>query len=403
VSETFLSSYLKHTSIYESPTAFWKWSAYVTIAATLRDSCYLPQGDGRLYPNIFVLLLAESGGHRKGKPVELSETLINKIGRIKVISGRASAQAVLDELGRSETDKDTGKIQKSSAAIMYAPELSAGIVNDPDGLKILTDIYDFKLNPYRNRLRTGPCFNLDKIVFNMFTASNEAMLKDFFNYATIKGGYLARTFLILPDEFRESNALMDIDEPALKQSFANVLSKLLQVGELHGEFRIETDAKEEYKNWYGPFRKSYATMREETGVVGRIHTSALKLALILAANNCRLNVQKQDVEEAINECVSLLRNYSVFTMSNSKTEQSQMGGLIITELLSAPTHQMDRKDIIRNLWQQGLDVETLDKISITLEQAGLIKQIVTGNKMVLSLTPSCLAQLNGAAVKGPPK
>ena len=97
---TFISSYLEHTKIYESPGSFWRWSAYASIAALLRDNCYLKQGDRLLFANIYVLFLAESGT-RKGPPIDLSETLLSKLAITKIISGRASVQAILDELSRA--------------------------------------------------------------------------------------------------------------------------------------------------------------------------------------------------------------------------------------------------------------------------------------------------------------
>jgi len=137
---TFLESYLEHTRIYESPTSFWLWSGYSTIAATLRDSVWLSQGDGKLFPNIYVLLLAGSG-QRKGKPVDLANKLMNDLAHIKVIAGRSSIQAILIELSRTESSTH-GKIIKGGSAIFYAPELTAAIVADPAAVGVLTDIYE---------------------------------------------------------------------------------------------------------------------------------------------------------------------------------------------------------------------------------------------------------------------
>ena len=58
----FVEDYVSFFKDYESPTSFWKWSAYAAIAAVLRDSIFLQQGDLVTYPNIFVLLLAQSAG-----------------------------------------------------------------------------------------------------------------------------------------------------------------------------------------------------------------------------------------------------------------------------------------------------------------------------------------------------
>lgn len=392
MSSTFIDRYLHHTSIYESPTSFWKWSSYATIAGILRDNCYKRQGDGAIYTNIYVLFLAESSGHRKGPPVNLSEKLTFRINNTKIISGRASVQAIMDELSRAETDKITGKILKAGSAIFYAPELSAGIVSDPEAFKILTDIYDYKPTPYKNRLRTGPCFTLDRIVFSMLAASNIDMLKGSFNTAEVKGGLLARTFLVTPNEFRPSNSLMRLDPAERKTSLESVYKALEEISRLKGEFLFDESALKEYESWYDPFRQSYAKRKEASGVVGRVHTSVLKLAMILAANENELFVRKEHVEQAINECMSLIPNYNTFTMATGKSTISEAGATVLADLVAAPDHKLERKLIVRRHWQD-IEPELLDKVIVAFEQSGFIKQCVSANVVSYQLTDVAIATL----------
>jgi hypothetical protein len=392
VSDTFVDAYIKHTSIYESPISFWKWSSYATIAAILKDKCFLRQGDSFLFANMYVLFLAESSGHRKGRPVELSESMVNKINNTKVISGRASVQAILDELARSETNEKTGKVVKSSSAIFYAPELSAGIVNDPEALGILTDIYDYKMNPYKQRLRTGPCFNLERIVFSMLMASNEDMIKSFWDTKAIKGGMLARTVLVIPNEFRKSNSLMRVSGDERKTSMEGVIDKLREISLLRGEFEINDDALKEYEDWYNPFRLSYEKKKESSGIVGRIHTTVIKLAMILAANDLKLIICKCHIEQAINELLGMIQNYNIFTMNCGKTEAAQAGGIVLTDLLTAydkGVMWVPRKNLLRDHWQ-SFDNDILDKIMVTLETAGMIRLNQTHDGILIGLTDSCL-------------
>lgn len=393
--ENFIDAYIQHTIGYESPLSFWKWSAYATISAVLKDKCYIKNGDSFLFPNLYTLIVAESSGHRKNRPIEFSETLVNAVQGNKTISGRATAHAILDELARAETDAKTGKVIKNSSAIFYAPELSAGIVGDPEGLKILTDIYDYKTNPYKSRLRTGPCFNLDKIVFSMLTASNEDMLRSLFDTSVIKGGFLARQLLVVPNEFRQSNSLLRVDHTKLKESKANVVELLRQVSLEAGEFQLEEDAIKEYEDWYNPFRQSYSQKKEASGIVGRIHTHILKISIVLAANEHLHCIKRRHIEQAINDCLGLLPNYSIFTMAHGKSELSQLGGIVINELLEAPNHTKSKKELIRAHWPAGLDPETLDKLVVTLDMAGMITQYDARDNegMRIMLTPKALEML----------
>lgn len=384
---TFLSQYLEHTSIYESCSAFWKWSGYAAISAVLRDNCFRRQGDSALYPNIYVILLATSGVHRKGRPVELCENLVIKAANTKVIGGRASIQAILDEISHAETDKKSGKIIKAGSATFFAPELAAGIVDDPAAVAILTDIYDYKSNPYRSRLRTGPSFNIDKLIFSMLAATNEDLGRDLLTTKAIKGGLLARTFLITPNEFRPSNSLMrHVDR---SESLKKTQDLLFNISKLNGEFSFEEDAITEYEEWYAPFRMSYKDKHDSAGVVGRMHTGVLKLAMILAANEGELWVRKCHIEEGINECLSLIPNYNQFVMNNGNSNIREAGAILINDLLAARENLLTRKELLRRHWQD-FDAETLDKLVVTMEQAGMLVQIQSGNSFSYKLTKLCL-------------
>ena len=91
----------------ESPTIFWKWSAISCLSAVLRDNVYLTLPIGLIFPNQYVILLADSGGARKGAPCKFAFKLIKGVGNTKYINGRTSIQAVVKEMGQTYTN-DTG-------------------------------------------------------------------------------------------------------------------------------------------------------------------------------------------------------------------------------------------------------------------------------------------------------
>lgn len=389
---TFISAYLEHTKDYESPGSFWRWSSFATIAAILRDSCYRRQGDSYIYPNIYALLLADSSGHRKNRPIDMCEMLTCAVGNTKTISGSASVQALVDELAHTKTSAKSGDVKKAGAGIFIAQELSAALVEDPRAIKILTDVYDYKPMGYSIRLISRAYSKIDKLVLSMFGGSNEAMLKGFFDHSAIYGGLLARTFLIMPDEFRPSNSLWDTPEgmEARQKSFKNLVSLLRQIAALNGEFNFTDNAKKEYDDWYKPFRESYRRKPDKSGVTGRIHTSVLKVAMILAANDLSLCVHSYHIEQAIEVCTALLPNYNVFVMTSGNSSIKDAGAIVLGELLAAEGHKLSRKKIIQQYWA-SFDAETLDKLVVTLESGGLIVSTTQSNgECWYQLTQRCL-------------
>lgn len=390
---TFKSLYLAHTASYESPSSFWIWSAYASIASVLKDSCYAYYGDSKIYTNIYVLILAQSGA-RKGAPVGLCETVINKVNNTKIISGRTSIQAILDELARVETDEKTGKVQRAGTAVFIAKELAAGIVGDPAAVDILTDIYDYNPNPYRHLLRTGPRFKLDSIILTMIAASNEAMIKGFIDNKAVMGGLLARTFLVVPNEWRPANSLLMNKSTDTAASLSQVVDALRTISLMKGTFIITPEAEKAYDTWYIPFREKLKNSKDSSGVMGRIHTSILKLAMIKAANDLTLNISDVHINESIDECIALIPNYNTFIMSTGKSTIKDAGAIFMTSLMNNRSRRESRSNLLRDNWQH-FDGETLDKLVVTLEQAKLIRTFIEKGSTWYELTDECIRIMKG--------
>ena len=382
---SFVGDFLEHTKCYESPTSFWKWSAYFAIAAVLRDNTWLIDGDSRLYPNLYILFLAGSA-QRKGRPISLSEHLVNKVNNVKIISGRASIQAILMEISHTETDEN-GQIKRGGSAVFFAPELAAGIVTDDQSIQILTDIYDFKPTGHTTSLVGRGKTKLDQLVFSMLAGSNEELVKELYNSKAVYGGLLGRTFLVCADEFRPS-----IPFPASNPTgFDKLVKKLRDIAvSQKGEMEFTREGKDLYSTWYIGFREKSRSKPDRAGVHGRLPTNVKKLSVILAANDLSEVVGKHHVARAIDETLALLPNYSQLTMVSGKNSTSDAAASLIQSLYSAKDHTLTRKSLLEKHWMMGIDHELLDKALITLEGADMIQCSVVGKEPGFRLTGKCL-------------
>lgn len=386
----FIEKLLDHSKEYESPTSFWKWSAYVAIASVLRDNVFVQDGDSKLFPNIYCLFLAGSAA-RKGRPVNLCEEIVYGVGNTKVISGRASIQAILDELAHGETDSKTGKVLKGGSAVFFAPELSAGIVEDPAATGILTDIYDGKTN-FKNLLRHSPKFKVDRIVFSAFMASNEALIRSVFDIRANQGGLLGRTFLVIPDEFRASNSLMRAVDKS--DSLRDIIIELRKISVLQGAFSFSEEAIDCFEEWYIPFRDSYKNRKDPGGVAGRIHTSIKKLSIILAANELSMIIMAKHIEKAITESINLLPNYNSLIMASGKSTLADAATSVLQDLFKTEGHAMPRSKIMAT-HAFDFDSETLDKITSTFQEAGFLEMATGNNEIWFKLTQKGVNMIKG--------
>lgn len=382
----FTDNVLEFTKNYESPTSFWRWSSYAAVAAVLRDNCFRKQGESKLCPNIYVLSLASSAVYRKGEPVKLAEKLVKAVNNTKIIAGRASIQAVLEELARTETDKETGKILDGGACFLSYPELAAGIVEDPAAVGILTDIYEHKTE-YKSILIGRGRQVIKNICVTMFAASNEDLLRSVYDTRAVFGGLLGRTFLIKPDEFRPANSLFG--EGDKSDELKDLVEDLKKISELNGHFEITREAEKAYDDWYKPFRKNQEKVADRSGITGRLHTGILKVAMLIAAQRYELKIYELDILQAIEECTGLLQNYQTFIMSTGKSTTGEIGAIVLQTIYEAKNRILSRREILAKHWTE-FDAEGLDKFITTAEQAGLIQTAIDGNQVLYKLTDKCL-------------
>jgi hypothetical protein len=323
-----------------------------------------------LFPNIYVVLLADSAENRKGLPLRTAYDVMSEVGNTKLIRGRSSVQAILDDLsgaGFESTNKKKGRLNGGSCCII-ADELAASIVEDPSATRILTDIYDSR-DVYSVNLKSGKV-RIKNLCVSMLAASNETYLKEVYSQSAVYGGLLGRTFLVKPNEFRPGNSLLRVSQEQYNKK--GLIEKLEAIAALKGAFIVTEEAIQVYETWYLQLRESYRTKKDKTGVIGRIHTGVLKIVMILAAGtSCSLTITGEMMSEAIAQCLSLLPNYDSYTLMTGSSELSAIGQAFLSELEASPGYTMsERSFLVKHLGD--VTPEQFKQLIDMLGKAGMI-------------------------------
>lgn len=395
----------------ESPKSFWYWSAIAAISAVVKDNIWLDRAEVfKTYPNIFVMLHAESG-LKKGPPVAMAKQLVSAVNNTRIISGRSSIQGILKKLGSGETQPG-GKIPMKSVAFICSSELSSSIIEDKVATKILTDLYDRQYNfgEWASLLKMEE-FTLKDPTVTMLTATNEAMSEDFFTKSAIQGGYFARTFIIYEKEGKVNNSLIfPLANPPNYKLSADYLK---QLAALKGEFApLANRASEKtdyyryhktkfgrdvwfsevglmYDDWYETFKENIklSETKDETGTMNRFGDSVLKIAMILSlAQHPKLELTPEAMGEAITECEKLLGNVRKTTLGKQGISQAALlKTMIIMELLNREPHQVSRTMLMKKMWSHYETATEFDDIMQGFDASGLIVTASVGNQILYTM------------------
>lgn len=383
----FISEFLEFTKAYESPTQFFRWAIIAGVAATLRDNCYLPLAGTRLYPNLYILIVARPA-MRKANPLNSTLKLLKYVHNTKIIEGRTSIQAVIKRLGEVERNKHGTALQGASG-IVYAEEISSLFTEDDATIPVLTDLYDFH-EDYTSSLVTRESTKMKNVVITLLAASNEELLKPIFNSRAIYGGLLSRCLIVYGDRVRHRNSLVFEDPNDYDPSELRVM--LQKISMLKGAFKFTKDAAVFYDHWYTSVCPELEKKNSGTGADGRIHTNILKVAMIVAVSSrCELVLTVEDIKKAIEICQELYINYKRLTLGSGKNKDAEVQVTILKILWEEENHKLSREEIMFKCWGDVSD-EGLDVISRTLQAGGLVKvwEDIKLKKQMFELTPKSI-------------
>lgn len=406
---------LQHSE-FEAPLDFWRWAALCTISAVIKDNVWINRHIYKLYPNIYVMLHADSG-LKKGPPVNYAAKLYSKIYKNGLINGRSSIQGILKEMGTAHSEPG-GKINGSSTAFICSSEMSSSIVSDPVAATILTDLYDrhYRTNDYKSLLKMET-FSIKDPCITMFSATNEAHTDSFFEKKDFQGGFFARTFIVVANKRNKVNSL--IRKPKYIPNEEQTLNYLKELTKLRGEFRpfdslIEDDyycckdtedgevqwlskAGKLYHDWYKDFTQQIdeQEIKDETGTLNRFGDSVLKVALLLSlSEKSVLEITENSVIEAIKICEKLVGNIRKTSLGKKGiSSTSILKALIINELLNRENHQVTRTVLMKKFWMHYSTITEFDDLMVSFDSAGMIKNQPVGNNLVYYMTSDMVEEM----------
>ena len=381
---SWIDDILEQHSELESPAAFWRWSALSSISAVLRDNVWLNKFAYKLYPNIYVMLHAESG-LRKGPPVSMAKQLVKHVNNTKIISGRSSIQGILKELGTAKS-LPGGKIESVSAAFICSSELSSSLVEDKAVIKILTDLFDrnYNIDDWDSLLKSEK-FSIKAPVVSMLSATNEAMSEDFLTKTAIQGGLIARTFIINESVRQNINSLMFPLKTEI--NYEKSAEYLKELAKLRGEILIDEVDRKFYDEWYHEFTASRDSQEviDVTGTLNRIDDAILKVAILNSlSEQPELRITRTALEKSIQICMELIGNVRRTTLGAGKSQWATEKALIIRLLIDREGHAISRKMLNKQYWMRA-SAEEWDEIMNQLSIAGIIEIMNIGNQVVFQM------------------
>lgn len=357
-----------------------------TISAVAANGYTLRTLKGNViyYPNIYVILLGESG-LGKGFPVNLAKRLVQEADCTRVIAGRSSIQAIVKELATTKSVQGKPLITDSRGFIVNG-ELSTAVIQDPDSLTILTDLFDRNYNTnWVNMLKGDGMEKLKEPYITCLFGSSPAHFYEAIPQVNIEGGYIARNFIVYEEKRSKDLDLLDSEEESVDaDKFINIIvpkyvPHLQKIAKNKARIIPSEDARQIFNTWRRKWRREQADYNDKTKFTNRVPDHVLKVAMLLclARYDSDFVVTRENIEHAISQVSALAYAVHKTTTGTGLNPISTQTKRVVDYLIAAPDNEYTRTELLVKGY--GDYEETiLDKIIDTLMTMGWAKRSRVG-------------------------
>lgn len=380
--ESWVHDLLLENDTVETPHSWIYWSLMFCISSAAANAYTLRTLKGNViyYPNLYIMLLGESG-LGKGYPVNLAKRLLQEADITRVIAGRSSIQAIIKEGSITKSKEGQPVITDARMAIVNG-ELSTAIIQDPDSLTILTDLYDRNYNPgWDNMLKGDGKEKLKEPYITCLFGSSPAHFYDSIPQPNIEGGYIGRNLVIYEEKRSQDLDLLDSEEESIdddrfsKYIVPKYVPHLRAIAKDKKRLVPNDTARKIFNAWRKEWRANQSIYNDRTGFVNRVPDHVLKVAMCLCLSrydNIGI-ITEPDIKEAIDNITNLIYATQKAASAGGLDPLAAQTKKVLDLLIAAENNHLTRKELLIRGYG---DYETtiLDKILDTLGEMRWIQK-----------------------------
>ena len=372
---SWLRHYLEFTKGMESPEIFHFWVGISLIATALGRNAYLDRGYFTLYPNMFIVLLAESEECAKSTAIRIGTNMIlgsdDMEGCPMIFAQKATPQALVetlvDETGVPDADMI---VTKNAEVYIKASELSVLLgkkEKNSELLTMLTDLYDCP-DKWAYKTRFKGWEQAVNVCLNMIAGTTPKWLRLTIPSDAVAGGFVSRLVFIYVNHTDRQfpHPEYGAEEEKLRVKLVHDLSLIRRI---KGPYKWGKNSKEWYAEWY---KGNAERLRKAPELyVRRKKDLVLKLAMCISAS--KSNDRVINVNDLITSIAAVNKVEEYLPVAIALISSTTMGDDTrkVLEVIRRDV-KVGHSSLLRRLWHV-LDAKRLAEIILTLEESGLIQ------------------------------
>lgn len=239
----WIDTFLEYTENISSPPLFRKWAAISTVAGALERKVWIRTLGSRLYPNMYVVLVAPPGVGKTEVTWRVRK-LWESLEDHHIASTSVTKASLIDELAEANRrwvdPKAENPVTHFNSLLLCINELGVLLpAYENEFMNTLTDLWDCK--HYSERRRTSKIeIDIKAPQLNLVAACTPSYLMHVLPEGAWDQGFLSRTMLIYSGERQLRSLFADT---SFDESLYSILeNRLGEIAGMFGELKFTRDA-----------------------------------------------------------------------------------------------------------------------------------------------------------------
>lgn len=293
----WIESFVERTAELPSPEIFRKWSAIATVAATLERRVWSNTAMSRVYPNMFILLVAPPGVG-KSFGIREAQRCATATHKLKLSPDDITKAALIDTLAQSKTVYTVPPKTMYEYHSMYIVADELGVLlpaHDLNFLNVLNILYDNRPEFKEVRRHREEDLIIENPQINILAGTQPEYMGTLLPPEAWGMGFMTRIMMIYhgkPTKTQLFGHRAEVDRKDL-------ISDLKEIYKMHGEFAWTDEAQEELTDWHDRDLTPKPDHSKLKHYNARRILHVLKLCMVSSASRSNVRiVELCDVERA---------------------------------------------------------------------------------------------------------
>lgn len=398
----FVTDFVNTGRGMESPTLFFVWNALWLISTVLKREAWLQWYPNKLWPNLYVLLVAPPALCRKSSSMHIANRLLSELPSClpstvkayaktsQVITGKTTPEGLLTSLApdqkvfmsTTESGSSMITVDKGSQIALNISELAVflGKQQYNSGLvTLLTDLFDCK-DKDSEITRGNGLKPLRDIYVTLFGAITPEGMRTSIPDEAFGGGFMSRVVIAYQDT---PTKIYPIPKPMPGYPvWQDLTFRLAWIAEhAKGEYYLTPEAESYYDRWYRAWKASLFSVPDNQHKDNRIDSLILRVALLMRVQEYREGneITLENIQDA-RKLLEYTSNTGERVLENvGATTYGQSYNTIKRFLLKRGS--VSRRELSQYMSSRGIKADEISSVIDQLVVEGVVSITLNGTLM----------------------